>query len=119
MCKEIDDCNDENVKTLYGILVSRPGSMNRILDFIERDEDSKNRDEVYYWLVIEYLKRALKLLPQKIDNNEFAENYEKQRAFFEDRLKANEKKVKQRIRVKKEYLKWIESELFNGGDNDV
>jgi hypothetical protein len=119
MCKEIKSCNEQNAKTLYGILVSRPGSMNRILDFIEREEDTNNRDEVYYWLVIEYLKRALELLPKKIDNNECADNYEKQRAAFEDRLNANEIKAKQRIRVKKEYLKWIECELFNSGDSDV
>ncbi len=115
MCEEIEKCNSKDAKILYGVLVSRPGSMNRILDFIEREEDGKDRDEVYYWLVIEYLKRALTLFPEKLDNPECADNYEKQRVAFEARLKANEIKAKQRMGVKKEYLKWIEQELFNGG----
>ena len=110
----------EAEKNLFGILVSRPGSMSRILDFFPMDDkDEKGRDDVLYWLVFEYLKKAYNSLPETLKYCNLVDNYQKQKIEFESRLKAVEIAIRKRINVDPRYFDWIEEELFVNEDSDV
>ena len=102
---------DKARNSLYGILYSWPGSVSQMLEFLEKSEQEDGFDPVYGWLICKYLRRALKMVPRKID----------ELPIFEERYKVVKKglkKLEDRIflRIKKEcnpdYYAWIEKELF-------
>lgn len=100
-------------ENLYGILYAWPGSMAQILQFVEKGEkdNEKKQDVVYAWLICKYLKEGLKLIPKKLNRIEL---FEGKRKDFARCINKADKRFKEKISadVSKEYIHWIEKELF-------
>lgn len=107
---------DYSCTLLYKILFSHPGSIAQMLKFLEKNEQEREFDVVYGWLICRYLTRIFTFLPQSIDGMPvFEEKYkivEKQLKQLDSRLMA---KIKADCNPK--YLNWIEAELFRNEES--
>ena len=108
-------------KNLYGYLVKKPGSIENILTFLQKEHyEKQNKDIIYEWLVLNYIKSAISLFPENLVHNEINKIYTEKIREIHEKLNSIERDISNIISsvVGKKYMKWIEKE-FNNRNNNV
>lgn len=102
-------------KELYHYMVTDPGSIENILNFLEKEE-SKQKDIVFKWIIIHYLKAAISLF--KRDNVLSRENgyalYKEKLTNLTNVILKKENQIDNELlkkNVDKKYLTWIIKEF--------
>ncbi|MDO5156476.1 MAG: phospholipase D-like domain-containing protein [Eubacteriales bacterium] len=107
-------------KALYGILFTYPGSIARIVSFMEeKNKKSDSNDIVYMWIISKYLSKAIKFMPSALEGIELFKTkkreIKKKITKLESQYETEMKEEALRDLSKEyfeEYLRWIEKELF-------
>ena len=100
----------------YRIFVTSPGSMKRLLNFIEKEMDeTKEIDYANLWMILLFLDEAYQLLPE---NMRSLPNYSEEKELFRIQLENCTSHCKESLyqlsnkkRQFGRYLNWIESEF--------
>lgn len=108
-------------QNLYSYLVTKPGSIENMITFLEKDHmEEKNRDIVYEWLIVNYLQSTMSMFPKNlIHNNDGNKVYKEKLSLLSERLNLLDKDINKKIRnsVDKKFLEWIETEFKKRKDN--
>ena len=107
---------------LFGYLVTKPGSVQNIVNFLQKDcLDRENKDIVYEWLVASYVDSVINLLPKKkvlsLNNDDESNNGRKLYKIKIEAISRQLHKIEKSInkivqkRVDRKYFKWIVSEF--------
>lgn len=70
-------------KTRYRIFSTSPGSMRRIIEFVQEQLNGTDNDPAYFWLLLKFLDKAYDLLPESAVQ---ITNYATERETFRDTL---------------------------------
>ena len=114
--KQIADQN------LFGFLVTKPGSIQNIVNFLQKkNSEKKNDDIVYDWLVASYVDSAISLLPKKkvlmLNNEGEFDNGKNPYKIKLDTISKQLDKIRKRInksikkKVDGKYFNWVVSEF--------
>ena len=101
-------------KNLYGFLVTKPGSIENILAFLEKEHSEKqSKDIVYEWLIVSYINCAISQFPKNLIHNDGNKIYKEKLAFLNEKTKNLEKDIETTLReeIDKKYLDWITAEF--------
>lgn len=105
---------DKADKNLYGFLVTKPGSIENILTFLEKEHSEKqSKDIVYEWLIVSYINYAISQFPKNLIHNDGNKIYKEKLAFLSEKTKNLEKDIETTLReeIDKKYLDWITAEF--------
>ena len=107
---------------LYAYLVTKPGSIENMISFLEKEHsEKKNNDIVYEWLIVNYIQSVLSLFPKNlIHNNEGNKIYKEKLSELSKKISILDNNITSTIKhsVDKKYLAWIKTE-FTKRNNDV
>ena len=104
-------------KNLFGFLSTKPGSIENIVAFLQKDHaEKKNKDIIYEWLVVNYMKMVIKIFPENDVNKIYKEKLD---IVAESLIKISEDiDTVIKGKVDRKYLNWILDE-FNKRNNNV
>lgn len=116
MITALDEAKEYQEK--YRIFWTCPGSMKRLLDFIDKEINGENREEIDYanlWMIMLYLEAAYEKLPGDMKTKPNYMNEKEQfRSQLDDCIKKCKNELYQLSKKKKQFgrfLKWIENEF--------
>ena len=101
---------DNADKNLYGYLVTKPGSIENILTFLEKEHSEKeNKDIVYEWLILNYINYAISRFPKNLVHSDGNKIYKEKLALIIEKTKNLKKDIEKILRkeIDKKYLDWI------------
>lgn len=108
-------------QNLYAYLVTKPGSIENMITFLEKDHsEEKNKDIVYEWLVVSYIQLAMSRFPKTLFNNlDGNKVYKEKLSLLSKRLTSLEEDINKNIRnsVGEEFLKWVKTEFKKRKNN--
>ena len=115
LLKSLKEAHDN--KTRYKIFSTSPGSMRRILGLVQEKLNEDDADPAYYWLILNFLDKAYKLLP---DSAAKIANYDRELIEFRRQLNDCIKKCRSLIIQAPalndvpidKFLKWIDREFY-------
>ena len=105
---------DKADKNLYGYLVTKPGSIENILAFLEKENsDKQSKDIVYEWLIVSYINYAISQFPKNLIHNDGNKIYKEKLAILSEKTKNLKKNIEKTIikKIDKKYLDWITAEF--------
>lgn len=101
-------------KNLYGYLVTKPGSVENILTFLEKEYSEKeNKDIVYEWLIMSYINYAISQFPKILRYNADNKIYKEKLKLLNEKTKDLKKNIEETLKneIGKNYLDWITGEF--------
>lgn len=102
-------------QNLYSYLVTKPGSIENMITFLEKDHlEEKDRDIVRDWLIVTYLQSIMSMFPKNlIHNSDGNKVYKEKLSLLSERLNILDKNINKKIRnnVDKKFLEWIKTEI--------
>lgn len=109
-------------KDLLGYLYTMPGSIEKIINLLEKKHgDQEQKDIVYEWLIVNYIDYVVtRVFPKQLihyDGNKF---YKEKMSDIVNRLLLFEKEIQNIFQlngVDKKYLEWISTEFMKRNDN--
>ena len=108
-------------QNLYSYLVTKPGSIENMITFLEKDHlEEKDRDIVREWLIVTYLQSTMSMFPKNlIHNSDGNKVYKEKLLLLSRRLSSLKEDInkKLRINVDRKFLKWVEREFKKGKNN--
>lgn len=106
--------NNSNAQSLYAYLVTKPGSLENMINFLEKDHsEQKNKDIVYEWLIVMYLQTAITKFPKNLVSYEGNKIYKEKLLYLTGKINLLQGKISEKIEkcVDKKFIDWVEREF--------
>ena len=107
-------------KNLFGFLATKPGSIENIVSFLQKEHEKKeNKDIIFEWLVVNYMKMAIKIFPKNLVHNDVNKIYKEKLGILSESLNTMGKEIDTVIKgkVDRKYLNWIQNEFKKRNNN--
>ena len=101
-------------QNLYAYLVTKPGSLENMINFLEKDHtEQKNKDIVYEWLIVMYLQSVITKFPKNLVNYEGSKIYKGKLSYLTGKIDWLHEEISKKIKkcVDKKFIDWVEREF--------